>query len=180
MKITVNNNVFTEAGWSVYKEIGTLDLYTEASLTEIITMLGNHPIISVYDDNDELLSMWSTSSVKSISEEYIRERRRITVQVDATILTDNAEEVINTNIDNSIDSILELAEIIDEMDTTIENNTNSIERINTDLESLNTQVFNLQSTVNNIPANLNTQLNTIVQTCNSLADRIANLENRLT
>lgn len=180
MKITVNDNVFTEAGWSVYKEIGTLDLYTEASLMEIITMLGNHPIISVYDDNDELLSMWSTSSVKSISDEYIRERRRVTVQVDATILTDKTEEAINTNIDNNIDSIFELAEIINEMDSTIENNTNSIEKINTDLGSLNTQVFNLQSIVNNLPADLNTQLNTIIQTYNSLADRIANLENRLT
>ena len=86
MKIIVNNTTFTNAGWSVFDGIGTLDLYTDLSLVDILTLLGNNPNISLCDDDDTLLSMWVTKGVKSIKEDVIMDQRRVVVNLDASIL----------------------------------------------------------------------------------------------
>lgn len=179
MKIIINDTTFINAGWSVFDGVGTLDLYTDLSLMEILTLLGNNPNISIYDDDDTLLSMWVTNGVKSIKENTNMNQRHVEVNLDASILSSNIENVLTTNIDNSINGILELATEIDTIESDLNNKGNMINQLQESLASTNNNILTVNNRLDAIPNDLISRFNNLWTSYNALADRIAAIENRL-
>lgn len=179
MKIIVNNTTFTNAGWSVFDGIGTLDLYTDLSLVDILTLLGNNPNISLCDDDDILLSMWVTKGVKSIKEDVIMDQRRVVVNLDASILSSNVEGALTTNVNNSIDGILELATAIDAIESDLNDKEDAMDQLRADLTSTNDDILTINTRLEAIPNDLMARLDSLWTSYNALSDRVATIENGL-
>lgn len=118
MKIRINGHDFVGALWNVQDGKGTMYFETNESIATIISEIGVNSNIEVYNDEQELISTWYNSCILSANE-YKRDGipNHIEITFAVSILSSNAEEVLNAAIEESVDGIFDLANYINELDT---------------------------------------------------------------
>ena len=165
MKIMVNEKVYNDGAWSYDHESGdaVLLLRTTESISEVAATFDGDDTIHAYDDNDVETGTWYIHTVSAIYENYEsrtpEEPREVVVKIRASALTTEAEEAINSSIDESIDAIMEIAAMI------------------ADAEDMSLEIERIKSRLDGFPSNIVTILDNINTTYNELADRVARLEN---
>ena len=177
MKITINNITFPQSGWSVYENVGHLDIMTNESLVNILNTISENQPIEVYSDEDELLSIWNNNGVKSIKSDTVNDTRRVTIDFDVSIISSNAEAQLYKDIDESINGILELGTVVAEIDETLQSHTESINGLSTAAEATNENIELITSQINDLSASIRASLDEFQNNYNLLADRVAQLEN---
>ena len=177
MKITINNITFPQSGWSVYENVGHLDIMTNESLVNILNTISENQPIEVYSDEDELLSIWNNNGVKSIKSDTVNDTRRVTIDFDVSIISSNAEAQLYKDIDESINGILELGTVVAEIDETLQSHAESINGLSTAAEATNENIELITSQINDLSASIRASLDEFQNNYNLLADRVAQLEN---
>lgn len=178
MIVKINNYDFLDAGWSVYKGVGTLSLDTDEPLLNILNLIAENNVIEIYDDEHMLISVWQNNGFKSADSDTINDKRRVTIEFDVNVLSSNAEELIHKDINDNLNGIIELAGLIDNIDSSTMQHDKDIRQLQTQVEQDHNQLLELNSQMNLIPNDSGERFNALQAQYNALADRVASLENR--
>lgn len=198
MKIIINDVAFENAEWNVENGTGKLTFSSEKSITEILEEIGENQDVLVYDDQETLTSKWNNRGVIGIS----AQKGKVSIDLNVSILDENTEEQLQTGIDESVDAIIELAEMVADMEdevseisedvakakedidkisedmTAVKSATETIPNIQENVTGLQTGVNNLRNRVDGIPNDIIERFTTLWTNYNALADRVARLENK--
>jgi len=198
MKIIINGVEFENARWYVENGIGKMSFESDDSIIEILEEIGENQDVFVYDDEETLVSKWNNYGVIGIN----AQNGRVSVDMNVSILDENTEEQLQTGIDESVDAIIELAEMIADIEgevseitgeiadvkedvdkisediTAVKNATEAIPNIQENVTGLQTGLNNLQNRMDGIPNDIIERFTAIWSNYNALADRVARLENK--
>lgn len=178
MKIIINEVTYDDIGFSVYDNVGTLDIYTDKTLMQVLNEIGENKPIELYDEENELVSLWQNKGVLGATTDTINGRHRVTVRFDVSILNSYAEQRLNNAIDESVDGIMELAALIDAVDANVSEQNTTINALNQNISTISASIDTINAQLTMIPSDLAIQLSDIQALYNRLADRVAALENR--
>ena len=181
MKVVINQNEFENAQWNVSENVGVLAFNSEDSISEILAEIGDGEQIEVYNDNDDLVSTWYSKGVRGID----KDGTSVSVKFEVSILDKNTEEELQNGIDDDADAIMELAEMISEMEATLDGQAEGIEKAQDDIDKAKQDISDMQDDVNDvrnrmdsIPADILERFGALWTNYNTLADRVAKLENK--
>jgi len=167
MYIKVNETVFNDVTWSFDHERGTaaLLLKTNDSISSIAALFDGDDTVKAYDDNDIETGVWYVTQLLSIYQNYESrtpdEPREVVVALKATSLSAEAEQSINTSIEEANDALIELASLIE------------------DMEEANIAINRIDGILEGIPRDIVERFDAMNNAYNDLADRVARLENRV-
>jgi DNA-binding transcriptional regulator YbjK len=167
MYIKVNETVFNDVTWSFDHERGTaaLLLKTNDSISSIAALFDGDDTVKAYDDNDIETGVWYVTQLLSIYQNYESrtpdEPREVVVSLKATSLSAEAEQSINTSIEEANDALIELASLIE------------------DMEEANIAINRIDGVLEGIPRDIVERFDAMNNAYNELADRVARLENRI-
>lgn len=167
MYIKVNESIFNDAIWSFDHERGTaaLLLKTNDSISSIAAIFDGNDTVKAYDDNDNETGIWYVTQLLSIYQNYesrtAEEPREVVVSLKATSLSTEAEESINTSIEEANDALIELAGLIE------------------DMEEANIEINKIKGVLDGIPKDIINRFTSMNNAYNLLADRVARLENKI-
>ena len=130
-------------------------------------------------NNDELIAIWNIKGIERIYTVLDDGVRHIVIGFLVNLITDNTETIIHNDINISLDSILELADVVANTEETTKLHTAILEQLQTTIEGYNARVAQLESLINTIPNDITNRLDALTTRDNALAERIANIENRL-
>lgn len=185
MKVKVNKTVFDEAEWGYdpNEGVGRLLITTEQSIFQLIESFGEGNDIEVYDDNVDLTTKWYGASLKSITVTP-GEPRQVSSLFKVTILENNAEKVLKGGVEDDEDAILELAEMIGDMEKAKKDQDKDFEKMQKEFDDTKRNVDamqeglnNIRNRVENVPHDILERFDTLWKNYNTLADRVARLEN---
>ncbi len=166
MKIQVNNKIYEDSVWKTHDERGNavMTITTEESIGEVAqTFDAPNSLIITYNDDDIETGRWYIHQLISIYENYeskLKELpREIVVSIRASTLTASTEENIFSQIEENTEAILELGSLI------------------ADVTDIDHKITMLEEDLNAIPTNINERFAALESVYNTLADRIAVLEN---
>lgn len=172
MKVRINEIDYNNAEWIVDTNmgIGRLLFASDESIVAIITNLGEHNDIDVYDEEDTLLSRWYNSGVISVNALTDSEGRKIEVLFKVSVLNENAETVLQNGIDESVDGIMELAELYSDLDTEHAETRRRIELYADSVQQISQDFDTKQKSNNEKFAEKNAQISELVNAINALRD----------
>ena len=164
MKIKVNEKTYNDSTWQ-YNERGEacLLIKTDESIGEIASTFDGNDVIRAFDDGNEETGRWFVHTLVGIYENpasHATETREVIVSMKITTLTDNAEAKINNSIEENTDAVIEIAGMV------------------ADMEDVNLEINQIKATLDGIPKNIVDMIDNINNTYNTLADRVARLENK--
>ena len=165
MKIEINGKIYNDVVWTFDHANGesSLLLKTNDSISEVAAAFDGDDTINAYDDNNVKTGVWYVHAVTAIYANYEsrtpEEPREVVVKLKASALTTEAEEELNSNINENIDAIMEIAEMIANVD------------------DVSLEIERIKSRLDGFPVDIVQQLDAINTAYNTLADRVARLEN---
>ena len=196
MKAIINNIEYNNVRWWIDSGIGMLEIISDASIVDIVNAIGTNTQLYMYQTDadvnpypdeyenehpidDELIAIWHINGIERIYTVLDDGVRHIVIGFHVNLITDNAEKLIHNDIDISLDSIIELAEVIADTENATKIQAQSIEQLQTTVEQYNTRIAQLESLINAIPNYILTRFDALTVRDNTFAERIANLENHL-
>ena len=167
MKIMVNEKTYNDSLWTFNVERGEASLFikTNETIGEVAGTFDGDDTIRAFDDNNVETGVWYVHNLLGIYENYEshapEDPRVVVVTLKASALTTEAEEAINSSIDENIDAIMEIAEMI------------------ANVEDVSLEIERIKDRLDGFPADIVERLDAINSTYNALADRVARLENKV-
>ena len=167
MKVRVNNKTYYYAMWSIDNTTGqsVLNVVTDETIVEVAATFTGDDTVEILNDNDTVVCVWYVHTVMGVYENYEShpegEGRQVVVLLKASALNEEAEEALGEGIGDNTDAIIELAGMV------------------SDGGELEIRVNNIEGTLEGIPKNLPVRFEELWNAFAALADRVANLENRL-
>lgn len=196
MKAIINNIEYNNVRWWIDSGIGMLEIISDASIVDIVNAIGTNTQLYMYQTDadvnpypdeyekehpidDELIAIWNIKGIERIYTVLDDGVRHIVIGFLVNLITDNTETIIHNDINISLDSILELANVVADTEETTKLHTATLEQLHTTIENYNARIAQLESLFNAIPNNITDRLDAFTIRDNALAERIANIENRL-
>lgn len=168
MKIRIDNKDYKDAVWNVGDRGGNLTYLSSESIVSILDEMSNAKKIEVYDDDDILTGVWHISGVLGISKS---EEGVVNVHFNVSILDAPAEEQLQKNLDDSVDAIMELAELFSEIEETVDENVEEI-------ASIHEWMIEADKKLDTIPEAIPDKFAVLFNLYASLDDRVKKLENK--
>lgn len=183
MKIVINGVDFNNAKWDVEDGIGKMAIYTNSTIAEIIDIVGENNNIDIYDDDNVLVSKWYNSGIIGINCTKYQDKNYIEVRFSVSILDTNTEAQIQGDISESVDAIMELAEIISDMDSTVSSNSESItfldKKIDKTVEDFNTKTDDIENDLKDKVKTIDNNISTVREKANKNENDIAELDSKV-
>lgn len=178
--IDVINTIGVNTRIYMYEDTNVIDDSSDENGDENTNENENESDITDDDtSNDELIAIWNIKGIERIYTVLDDGVRHIVIGFLVNLITDNTETIIHNDINISLDSILELADVVADTEETTKLHTATLEQLQTTIENYNARVAQLESLINTIPNNITDRLDALTTRDNALAERIANIENHL-
>ena len=181
MKVRINEKDYEQAEWNVQNGVGRFLYPTEDSIVTLLADIGEQNNIEVYDENDVLVSLWYNAGIANAFEIKSPNPPTRVIEIDfyVSILNDNAEEILQNGIDESVDGIFELAEYISELD---DEHAETRRRIDMYTESVNEIAHNFDVKQDDTDSKFvatNAQFAALAESISNMQIEITNLQNAI-
>lgn len=120
MKIKIGNRVFTDVNWNVGSNyIGMLQFYADESIEHFMGSISDNDSVEQYD-GEVMVGKWVNHGVESIRRcDFGADGVMMEIQFKLTTINQNAETALQTGVEENSDAVIELAQVLEEIETRI-------------------------------------------------------------
>lgn len=173
MIIEIKGKRYNNPIFSVQNGLAVFRIHSEKSFSEIAEdfVLENGDSISQYNDNEEKIGEFYVEGMATIQLPGEDDSKLVTVKYKVVQLGKEAQEALSDDLDMTTLSVLELSGVLSQAKRNFNDTATRIESSFSDHEQRLTSLANTQNTIN-------AAMNRWESMYNSLADRVAQLENK--
>ena len=172
MIIEIKGKQYLNPGWRVENGIAQLRIRSDATFEEISEdfVLTQGECILQFNDSEQQISAWYVEGMASIELPGEDKNEVVIIKYHVSQLAKDAQDSLQTDVDDASDAVLELCEMISEQQSTLSDTCARIEGSQKDQQN---RMDALSQTLN-----LHTvSIGNLESMFNTLADRVARLEN---
>lgn len=172
MILVIKNKQYDNPNWVVQNGIGELRIHSEADFAQIsadFALQAGDSILQL-NDNEEQIGQWYVEGMASIQLPGEDGSDVVTIKYHISQLGKEAQEAITDDLDMTSMSVLELAGLLS---TAKKNFSDTAERVEQGLEEQSSRI----STIQQLQNQMNEAISRWETMYNTLADRVARLEN---